>query len=814
MTDEQGNDHPIDEAATLGAAPGEAVGPADDFGERFRVLERLGSGGFGDVYLAEQLHPVRRRVAIKVIKLGMDTREVITRFEAERQALAMMDHPAIARVLDAGATTTGRPFFVMELVRGAPLTEFCDKQQLSLRERIALFIEICAAVQHAHQKGVIHRDLKPSNILVSFVDDKPAPKVIDFGIAKATAGSLTEHTMHTSRGEFIGTPQYMAPEQADESVQDIDTRSDIYSLGAVLFELLTGVTPVNAETLREAGRSAIPHLVATQEAPRASTRLSTMGEQVEEIARLRRETGQRLRRALRGELDWILLKALEKDRRRRYDTANALAMDLQRYLNDEPVLASPPSARYQAAKFVRRHRAGVAVAATIGLAVVASGAFATASYFEVRRERDAAERSRAEAEAVTAFLVETLGAASPREMGREVTVREAMDEAAKRVAGSFESQPGVEASLRDAIGQTYLALGEPQAAGTHFDRALALRRSAFGDADARTLASMRSRAAGLHAAGLFDDALAVYEETLARQRATLGDTNPETVGTVVALGMLHAEAGRLDEADALLAEAERLRTATDGAISVPTLEVVNMRAVVHAELGRFDEAEPLMERVIDGLIAVKGEDYPDAIGAQSNLVWLLTQLDRLDEAIEIGERIVPVARRVFGEEHAETLTAENNLAVAYRRTGRYDEAEPLLRHDLEVSRRVLGDRHPDTLVSMNNMGRFYYESEQYDLAEPLYAEAVETTREVMGPDFIGVGISGLGYGRTLVALGRHAEAEPVLLEAHRVLESLFGPEDGGVIVAARTLAEVYAALDRADEAARWSAAASPERDES
>jgi len=807
MGDAEQGGRPIDEAATLGAAPGKAVGPADDFGARFRVLERLGTGGFGDVYMAEQLEPVRRRVAIKVIKLGMDTREVIARFEAERQALAMMDHPAIARVLDAGATTNGRPFFVMELVRGVPLTEFCDKQQLSVRDRIALFIEVCAAVQHAHQKGVIHRDLKPSNILVAYIDGKPAPKVIDFGIAKATAGSLTERTMHTTRGEFIGTPQYMAPEQADEGVLDIDTRADIYSLGAVLYELLTGVTPVDAKTLREAGRSAIPRLIATREAPRASTRLSTLGEQVDEIARLRRETAQRLRRALRGELDWILLKALEKDRRRRYDTANSLAMDLQRHLDDEPVLASPPSARYRAGKFVRRHRAGVAVAATIALAVVGSGAFATASYFEVRRERDESERARAEAEAVTAFLVETLGAASPREMGREVTVREAMDQAAQRAAGAFGSQPAVEASLRDAIGQTYIALGEMQAAGPHFDRALALRREAFGDRDARTLASMRSRADGLHALGLFDEALALYERTLAAQRATLGDDDPETVRTIMSLGRLHADAGRLEQADALLVEAERALAQSEGGASVAALEATNMRAVVAAEIGDYDRAERLLAGVIEGLTAARGADYADGLSARSNQVWLLTRLGRLDEAIALGEKTLPITRRVFGEEHLETLTIENNLAVAYRQSGRFDDAEPLLRHDLEVSRRVLGDKHPDTLVSVNNMGRFYYESGRIVEAERLYAEAVSSTREVMGPGYIGLGISSLGYGRTLVALERYADAEPALLEAHRILEAQFGARDGGVLVAAAALAEVYVALGRPDEAARWAAMA-------
>jgi len=341
---------------------------------RYKLLEKIGEGGFGAVFMAEQVQPVQRRVALKIIKAGMDTKEVVARFEAERQALALMDHPNIARVLDAGATEAGRPYFVMELVRGIPLTEFCDQKQLSTIERLQLFIKVCHAVQHAHQKGIIHRDLKPNNVLVTLHDGEPVPKIIDFGVAKALGQKLTEKTLFTGFHHMIGTPAYMSPEQAELSGLDVDTRSDIYSLGVLLYELLTGATPFDADTLRQAALDEVRRMIRETEPPKPSTRLQTLGEKLTDVAKRRHTEPQALRRMVSGDLDWIVMKALEKDRKRRYETPNALARDVEHYLHAEPVVAVPPSFGYQLLKFARRNRmslAGTALA-LIGILLVSA----------------------------------------------------------------------------------------------------------------------------------------------------------------------------------------------------------------------------------------------------------------------------------------------------------------------------------------------------------------------------------------------------------------------------------------------------------
>ena len=335
--------------------------------DKYKLLEKIGEGGMAVVYLAEQEEPIRRKVALKIIKLGMDTKSVIARFEAERQALAMMDHPNIAKVLNAGATETGRPYFAMELVIGVSITEYCDKNNLSTKERLALFIQVCNAVQHAHQKGIIHRDIKPTNVMVTRHEGEPVPKVIDFGIAKATKQRLTERTLFTRYAQIIGTPAYMSPEQADLGDLDVDTRSDIYSLGVLLYELLTGTTPFSEEELREAGYIEMQRVIREEEPPKPSTKLSTLGETLIDIARYRGSTPDLLTKAIRGDLDWVVMKALEKTRDRRYDTVSTLAMDVQRHLKDEPILARAPGTLYLLQKFLRRHRSQALVALTISV---------------------------------------------------------------------------------------------------------------------------------------------------------------------------------------------------------------------------------------------------------------------------------------------------------------------------------------------------------------------------------------------------------------------------------------------------------------
>ncbi|HMC60946.1 MAG TPA: serine/threonine-protein kinase, partial [Candidatus Solibacter sp.] len=371
----------------MGAHPmtGAVIGP-------YRLIEKIGEGGMAEVWRGEQTTPVRRTVAIKLIKAGMETKAMIARFESERQALALMDHPAIARVFDAGATAEGMPYFVMEYVPGMPITEYCDKYRLSTRERLELFMQVCEGVQHAHQKAIIHRDLKPSNVLISVQDGKPAIKIIDFGVAKALAQRLTEKTMFTEMGMLVGTPEYMSPEQAELTGRNVDTRTDVYSLGLILYELLVGALPFDSRELRRAGFAEILRRIREEDPPRPSTRLRTLGDSLAESARNRKTEPGVLARQLQVDLDWIAMKALEKDQTRRYGSPSDLAAEIGRYLRDEPVLASPPSVAYRAGKFARRHRAGVGVAAGVFLLLLGFAITMTVQARRIARERDRANR--------------------------------------------------------------------------------------------------------------------------------------------------------------------------------------------------------------------------------------------------------------------------------------------------------------------------------------------------------------------------------------------------------------------------------------
>ena len=382
---------PTQATTPITESPGQQIG-------RYKLREQIGEGGMGVVFVAEQERPIRRKVALKIIKPGMDTKEVIARFEAERQALALMNHPNIAKVLDAGTTRSGRPYFVMELVQGIPITAYCDRYKLTTRQRLELFVTVCQAVQHAHQKGVIHRDLKPSNVLITEHDGEPVVKVIDFGVAKAINQRLTEQTIYTRFQQMVGTPMYMSPEQADLSGLDVDTRSDVYSLGVLLYEVLTGATPFDKQRFREAAYDEIRRIIREEEPPKPSTKISTMGATASDISNYRQTDPRRLSQSLRGELDWIVMKAVEKDRSRRYETANGLAADIRRFLNDEAVVACPPSASYRFRKFARRNQTAIVSLSAVSVVLVAGLCLTTIGFVTARWERDRANEESARAQ--------------------------------------------------------------------------------------------------------------------------------------------------------------------------------------------------------------------------------------------------------------------------------------------------------------------------------------------------------------------------------------------------------------------------------
>jgi eukaryotic-like serine/threonine-protein kinase len=521
---------------------------------RYKLLKQIGEGGCGVVYMAEQEEPVRRHVALKIIKPGMDTRSVIARFEAERQALAMMNHPNIAKVLDAGATDNGRPYFVMELVQGTRITDFCDERKFSTRARLELFIQICQAVQHAHQKGVIHRDLKPSNVLVTEQEGAAFPKIIDFGIAKATGERLTDKTIFTAFEKFIGTPTYMSPEQAGLGGLDVDTRSDIYSLGVLLYELLTGRTPFDVQDLRHAAIDEVLKTIREQEPQRPSTRLTTLAESERTvIAQLRQSDPGKLPKLLRGELDWIAMKALEKDRGRRYDTATALARDVQRHLNNEPVVARPPGNLYRFQKLIRRNRLAFAAGSVVVIALL--GGLGIASWMLVR-EREAlrlavAAREQAAAEGaksrqVSAFLENMLNGVEPSvALGRDtVMLREILDKTAAQLGTELKDQPAVEAEL-------LYNLGDYEKAQTLLSRALTIQRALRGSESTNVISTLNLLGFTFFKPSKLEDAEKNYREALTLEAQVFKSDSPIMASTLDGLAGVLTYQNKLVEAEAM-----------------------------------------------------------------------------------------------------------------------------------------------------------------------------------------------------------------------------------------------------------------------
>jgi serine/threonine protein kinase/tetratricopeptide (TPR) repeat protein len=642
----------------------------------YRLLQRLGEGGMGDVWLAQQVHPVQRQVAIKVVKAGMDSARVVARFEAERQALALMDHPAIAKVFDAGTTPEGRPYFAMEYVRGESITTYCDRQRLSIRERLELFIQLCDGVQHAHQKGIIHRDLKPSNVLVTITDDHPVPRIIDFGIAKAVAQPLTEHSLFTELGTFIGTPEYMSPEQAEMTPLDVDTRSDVYSLGLLLYELLVGTLPFDRQALRQAGLDEMRRTIRETEAPRPSTRVTRPGPQTDETAAHRRTQPHRLAGLLRGDLDWITMKALEKDRTRRYATANALAMDLRRHLANEPVLAGPPSATYRTGKFVRRHRVGVAAVGSLVILLAAFAAAMTVQVGRTARERDRANQEATTARQVSDFLVGLFQVSDPSEArGKTLTAREVLATGALQLERGLHDQPQVRARLQATIGAVYTGLG------------------------------------------LYADAEPLLKQALETQKRVVGADNRETLATVNALADVYWYQKKLEEAEPLYRDLVQRRTRTLGEDHADTLKANFDLASAYLGQGRLAEFERLGRDTLARQRRVLGAAHPDTVSSLNNLQNFYYRQRRYAEAEPIAVEVLDATRRHVGDDHPDTFRSLHNLATIYQALGRYAEAEPLYLKAVEGKRRVLGDEHPDTCSTLSRLASMYMKQLRYREAE-------------------------------------------------------------------------------------------------
>jgi serine/threonine protein kinase len=662
---------------------------------RYRLLQKIGEGGMGEVWLAEQTEPVRRRVALKFIKTGMDSHEVVARFQSERQALALMDHPVIAKVLDAGSTEQGAPYFVMEYVAGIPITAYCDLHKLDLRERLCLFRLVCEGVQHAHQKAIIHRDLKPSNILVTEIDGKPTPKIIDFGVAKALSQKLTDETLYTRVGAVIGTLEYMSPEQALSSGEDIDTRTDVYSLGVIFYELLSGAPPLRTQKV---AFDEFLRRLRDEDTPRPSTRIRTLDPQTgAALARARATELKALADELRGELDWIALKSLEKTRNRRYASATDFACDIERYLNNETVSAVPPSPVYRLRKFARRHRVALATA-TLFVIVLA-----TATAISIRQDIRA-RREAAVSQAISDFLRnDLLGQADPNnqiggQLDPNLTVRAALDRAAHSIDGKFTDQPEVQAALRETIGQTFVGLGEYRSAESQLRRASEIYKRIAGDQSSTTLKTMSEQ-------GMADvfvdasDAETILARTLQVQRRVLGPENPDTISTLSALAWAKGFQGKQEEATTLLKEVLELRRRILGTEHIDTLAAMHDLAGSYCFLGKYAESESLYRQALQIELRRFGVEHPGTLVIMNDLSNPIWSQGRTAEAESLLKNALEVEPRVLGYENGTTLGTIVTLGQYYTIDGQSAQAEPLLRQALEVQTRLYGQNDRNVLVT-------------------------------------------------------------------------------------------------------------------
>jgi len=769
-------------------APGERPG---DLIDRYKLLEELGEGGMGTVWMAEQKEPVKRRVALKIIKLGMDTKQVVARFEAERQALAMMDHPHIAKVLDAGATSTGRPYFVMEYIKGIPILEYCDHEKVDTKARLELFTSVCHAIQHAHQKGIIHRDIKPTNVLVTMHDGVPVTKVIDFGIAKATNSELTSKTLFTEHRQMIGTPAYMSPEQAEMSGLDIDTRSDIYSLGVLLYELLTGTTPFDMKDLLAKGYAEMMRTIREDEPHKPSTRISTLGDTGTRTALERRVDLKKLGTLLRGDIDWIVMKCLEKDRTRRYETANGLAADIKRHLANEPVTAGAPSASYRLRKFVKRNRvqvlAGGAVVVALLLGVVAFAwqakeaseqrdaavlakdaeaeqrriadlaraeavkqqGIAEAQEAEAKKQAEEARKQEAEAkkqaaiaEAVAKFQTDMLAAVDPSQLPVDpvtkeplkdaVTVLQAMTAAVKVLdGGNLEDQPLVEANVRNTIGTTLRSLARYADAEPNLRKSLELRRAVLPAGHPDIALSLNHLAQLLLDENRLAEAEPLIRETLEIDRASLPAGHPGIAQGLNHLAGLLQARNNLAEAEPLYREALQIkRAALPAGHPHIAIGLVNLASLLQDQ-DKLAEAEPLLREAVTILRAAHPAGHPNIASALNNLAKLLEAENKLAEAEPLMREALEIRRRALTAGHPEIAQSLYNLGLLLRGRGKPADAESCLREALEVGRAALRVGHPHIAYYLSGLAGLLQVQNRLAEAEPIMREAVEIGRAAL-----------------------------------------------------------------------------------
>ncbi len=729
---------------------------------KYTLVELIGEGGMGSVWRAKQTEPVKRFVAVKLIKAGMDSKQVLARFDAERQALALMDHPNIAKVLDGGVHEH-RPFFVMELVKGVPITDFCDARKLTPKGRLELFVPVCQAIQHAHQKGIIHRDIKPSNVLIALYDDKAMVKVIDFGVAKATGGTLTEQTIETGFGGVVGTPQYMSPEQATFNNLDIDTRSDVYALGVLLYELLTGSPPFSKKDLEKKGLVEILRVVREEEPPRPSMKLSA-DDALPTLSANRGTEPKKLMGLLRNELDWIVMKALEKERARRYETANGFAADVLRYLGGETVQAHPPSTAYRLKKFVKRYKGQVFAANVVFFALVAGIGGTTLGLLEARHQEGLAlgaaqeerqaklrEAERAEGEKAAKLQAQkNLQQANENlafaKKGNDIlgsvftgldpkknyvtvgelsqALKDNLKKAVQELEGSAIGDALTVARMQITLGLSLLGLGEPSQAIILFERVRATMAAKLGPDHPDTLTSMNNLAAGYQAAGRLDQALPLYEETLKLQRAKLGPDHPDTLLSMNNLALGYHAAGQFDRALPLWEQTLKLRRAKLGPYHPETLVSMYNLGSGYKEAGRVQEALPQLEEAFH--TAKINPISRRNVGSQ--LLDGYDKAGKTAEAAKLVTELLADARKQLPKDSPELAEMLVRFGLSRLQANAFTDAEALLRESLTIREKTMPDAWT-TFNTMSMLGGALLGQKKYAAAGPLLLKGYEGMKQ-------------------------------------------------------------------------------------
>ncbi|RMF80161.1 MAG: serine/threonine protein kinase [Planctomycetota bacterium] len=805
-------------AADESAAPAAAI---PDRIAGYAILELLGRGGMGVVYRARQERPARL-VALKLIRPDLVSPSSLRRFELEAHALGQLQNPGIAQIFEAGAASVGNvpcPWFAMELVDGRPVDEYAKTHGLGITQRVELLARIADAVQHAHQKGVIHRDLKPGNILVT---SDGQPKILDFGVARVIGADSAIGTLDTRPGQLCGTLPYMSPEQIEGDATALDTRSDVYALGVLAYELLTGAALYDLEgkSLPQALR-----IVAETEPQAISTHDAR----------------------LRGDLDTIVAKALEREPARRYPSAAQFAADLRHYLRDEPISARPPRLSYQLRKFALRHRAAVIGAAAAALAVFAGFIGTAFGLMQANRQRNLALRQAHIAQAVSDFVREDLFAqADPAtETDRALTLRAALDNAAAGLGKRFSDEPLVEAALRVTVGSLYRKLGAYELANDHLTRAVALRSQAAGDRNTETLEALRELAILRDRQGRYDESIALHERVLALRRDLLGPASPATLTSMNDLGKVYDEQDRYDEAERLYLDALETGRRELGESDTVTLTAMHQLGTLYDRLSRWDEAERLKSRVLEVRRRTLGNEHPDTLGTINNLAMHYDRRERFDEALELYTEALAIHRRIHGPDHPNTLIVMNNIGMHYVDRGDFASAEKWLSETLERRRHALGDEHPHTLSSLNNLALVYMYLERFADAEPLFREVIETNRRLFGAEHkdtftaafnlaaafqrqqrydealplfdiaVGGAERGLpeghwlrgvfrtGRGECRAQLGRRDEAEADLQAGYDILSATLGPQHSRTVRCAEALAGFYESAGESMKAELW-----------